>query len=378
MVLEATMVCIDNSEFTRNGDYQPNRMAAIKDAANMLATGKCNQNPESAVGILAMAGERIELVATPSPDQGRILSGINDIKVRGSCNIVSGIKVGQLALKHRMNKNQRQRIVVFVASPIKATVKELETLGKNLKKNNVSIDIISIGEVEDNKEKIAKLHEAANSNGTSNILEVPQGMTVLSNAVVSSTIMHPDGAPPAAAGGDGGFGFGGMEENDPELAMALRISMEEERARQGGGDGGGDGGGAGSPASPQFQEDVGMAGMDDDLDEELRQALAMSLAEVQPSPAAETPAATTSNDAQPPEPKKAKTGEQQSASADAPATNDANLFLDDAFVENFLGTLPGVDVNDPKIQAALKGAKGDDADKDKKDGDKDKKDGDKK
>lgn len=47
-------------------------------------------------------------------------------------------------------------------------------------------------------------------------------MTVLSNAMISSTIMHPDGAPPAGAGGDGGFGFGGMEENDPELAMALR------------------------------------------------------------------------------------------------------------------------------------------------------------
>lgn len=362
------MVCIDNSEYTRNGDYTPNRMASIKDAANMLCTGKCNQNPESAVGVLAMAGERVQLVATPSPDQGRILGGINSIKVTGVCNLIAGIKIGQLALKHRMNKNQRQRICVFVASPITATVKELENLGKNLKKNNVSIDLISIGEVEENKEKIAKLHEAANSNGTSNILEVEPGMTVLSNAMISSTIMHPDGAPPAGAGGDGGFGFGGMEENDPELAMALRISMEEERARTGGGDAGGS---ADAPAAAAPSGDVGMAGMDDDMDEELRQALAMSLAESQPSAAPETPAATTTDAAQPPAEKKAKTEGADAAGADDP---NSNLFLDESFVKNFLGTLPGVDVNDAKIQDALRSAggatgsddKGDDKDKDKK------------
>jgi len=366
MVLEATMVCIDNSEFTRNGDYSPNRMASIKDAANMLCTGKCNQNPENAVGVLAMAGDQVQLVATPSPDQGRILGGINEIKVRGSCNLISGIKVGQLALKHRQNKNQRQRIVVFVASPIKHTVKELETLGKNLKKNNVSIDIISIGECEDNKEKIEKLHEAANSNGTSNILEVPSGMTVLSNAVVSSTIMHPDGAP-AGAGGDGGFGFGGMEENDPELAMALRISMEEERSRQQTVDGGDAGGSSEQPAAaaPPAAGGMGDLMMDDDMDDELRQALAMSLAESQPPASSDPPASSAADTATQPAEKKARTDEG-APTADAP---DTNLFLDEGFVKNFLGTLPGVNVDDPKIQDALKtaGASGsDDKDDDKK------------
>eukprot|EP00971_Amphidinium_carterae_P240762 4779735-Amphidinium_carterae.1 len=34
-------------------------------------------------------------------------------------------------------------------SPIAASAKELETLGKNLKKNNVSLDIVSYGEIED-------------------------------------------------------------------------------------------------------------------------------------------------------------------------------------------------------------------------------------
>lgn len=52
---------------------------------------------------------------------------------------VRGIQIAQLVLKHRQNKNQKQRIVCFVGSPVSATKKQMETLGKNLKKNNVAI-----------------------------------------------------------------------------------------------------------------------------------------------------------------------------------------------------------------------------------------------
>lgn len=148
-----------------------------------------------------------DLRATPTVDLGLILGSFNKITVGGTCDFVRGIQVAQLALKHRPNKNQRQRIVAFIASPISAEVKKLEQLGKNLKKNNISIDIISIGEIEANHEKITKLHSAANSNDTSHVLEVPIGTMLLSNVVLSSEIMHPDGAPAGGAGGDGGGDF---------------------------------------------------------------------------------------------------------------------------------------------------------------------------
>lgn len=38
------------------------------------------------------------------------------------------IQQAQLALKHRLNKKQKQRIVVFVASPIEDDEAELERL----------------------------------------------------------------------------------------------------------------------------------------------------------------------------------------------------------------------------------------------------------
>lgn len=69
----------------------------------------------------------------------------------------------QLALKHRQNKLQRQRIILFVGSPIADDEASLVALGKKLKKNSVAIDIVSFGEDEQNEDKLAKFVEAANS-----------------------------------------------------------------------------------------------------------------------------------------------------------------------------------------------------------------------
>ena len=54
--------------------------------------------------------------------------------------------MAQLALKHRENKNARQRVVVFAGSPIDAPDAELVKLGKKLRKNNVLIDVVLFGE----------------------------------------------------------------------------------------------------------------------------------------------------------------------------------------------------------------------------------------
>lgn len=51
------MVCVDNSEFTRNGDYAPTRFQAQADAVNLLAGAKTQHHPENTVGVLTMAGK---------------------------------------------------------------------------------------------------------------------------------------------------------------------------------------------------------------------------------------------------------------------------------------------------------------------------------
>merc|ERR1719277_1108313 len=122
-----------------------------------------------------------------------MVAEVAKVKIGGTADLLRGIQTAQLALKHRQNKNQKQRIVAFVGSPIAASEKELETLGKNLKKNNVSLDLVSFGEVEENTAKLEKLLSAVNSNDTSHIVEVPVGPKLLSDVLLSSPIVNPDG-----------------------------------------------------------------------------------------------------------------------------------------------------------------------------------------
>ena len=72
-------------------------------------------------------------------DVGKVLAQSHGAKVGGEANLSAGLQVAALALKHRQNKNQRQRVIIFVGSPIKEEEKELVKLGKKLKKNSVAV-----------------------------------------------------------------------------------------------------------------------------------------------------------------------------------------------------------------------------------------------
>mmetsp|Transcript_1952 Transcript_1952/g.5811 ORF Transcript_1952/g.5811 Transcript_1952/m.5811 type:complete len:169 (-) Transcript_1952:305-811(-) len=101
---ESTMICLDTSEWMRNGDYVPSRLDAQQDAANLLSTTKCDLNPENTVGLLTMGRDRVELLASPTEDAGRLLSAIAGISMGGKSSVCSGIAIARLALKHRRNK----------------------------------------------------------------------------------------------------------------------------------------------------------------------------------------------------------------------------------------------------------------------------------
>lgn len=113
------MVCVDNSEFTRNGDYAPTRFQAQADAVNLLAGAKTQHHPENTVGVLTMAGKTPRVLVTPTPDLGKVLNAMQGLRIEGEVNLATAAQIAQLALKHRENKNQRQRIVIFVGSPVR-------------------------------------------------------------------------------------------------------------------------------------------------------------------------------------------------------------------------------------------------------------------
>merc|ERR1711990_420297 len=148
MVLESTIICIDNSEYSRNGDSNPTRLWAQRDAANFIARGKLRDNPENDVGIVQMNNHNV--IASLTSDTGRLNTVLSKIVSDGSVSLNTSIRVAQLALKHRMNKNHKQRIVIFICSPLEAEM-ELVKTAKRLKKEKINIDLISFGECEFNQ-----------------------------------------------------------------------------------------------------------------------------------------------------------------------------------------------------------------------------------
>lgn len=263
MVLEATMIVyvhldsvhlpitlltqyysVDNSESSRNGDYVPSRWEAQTDAANLIFHSKTQSNPESSVGLMSMGGSQPEVLTTLTTNPGKILDGLHRTKVRGESRLYTALMVAGLALKHRQNKSQRQRVIVFVCSPVEEDKGVLVKLAKRMKKNNTSVDLVAFGDLTDeNLEKLRAFNEAVKGGDGSHLEIVQPGPNLLSDSIVASPILAGEGGGAATngagaegggAGGAGGtdFEFGVDPNMDPELALVLRMSMEEERERQ--------------------------------------------------------------------------------------------------------------------------------------------------
>lgn len=102
-------------------------------------------------------------------------------------------------------------------------------LAKKMKKNNVAVDFINFGEENDNTEKLEKFRDGVNSNDNSHVYTVPPGPHLLSDQLTSLFL---DGD----FGGDDSGAAGGLDQfdasMDPELELALRMSLEDEKARQ--------------------------------------------------------------------------------------------------------------------------------------------------
>lgn len=121
------------------------------------------------------------------------------------------------------------------------------TLAKRMKKNGVNVDIIAFGELgDDTTRKLEKFSEIVQSSEGSHLAIVQPSSNLLSDSLVTTPILGGDGTSgggagssgAGGAGGEGGetggnsFEFGVDPSVDPELALALRMSFEEEKARQ--------------------------------------------------------------------------------------------------------------------------------------------------
>jgi len=385
MVLEATVMCLDNSEWMRNGDYTPSRLEAQADAINLICNAKTQSNPENTVGVIACGGRSPEVLVTLTADVGKILQSLHEVKLSTKLNFVSGIQVAQLALKHRQNKNQHQRVVFFVGSPIDSESEDLVRLGKRLKKNNIAVDVVNFGEEARNTEKLEAFIGAVSNNDNSHLVTIPPGPHILSDILISSPIITGGEDGGGSSGVRNDFGYGIDPNLDPELALALKVSMEEERARQEAArkKEEGENGGASKPTeTPSKGGDISMTEADDE-ESLLARAIAMSMQEEQQQQQQQNSSSQT-------KPSESKDAEMKDLSEDdemalalqlsmsdantakTESAADINKVMEDPnFVHSVLSRLPGVDPNDDRIKSVLASIgktddKKDDKDKEKK------------
>ncbi|ORX71482.1 hypothetical protein DL89DRAFT_274530 [Linderina pennispora] len=314
MAAHATVLVIDNSEWSRDGDFTPNRFQAQMDSVHYLFSVKTNDNPENTVGVIANGGDSPDVRVSLTGDLGVLLKGLHGLGIRGESHFDTGIQIAQFGSSR------------FSASPIKADERSLIKLGKKLKKNGVSVDVVNFGEHAINEQKLAAFVDAANNNDTSHLVTVPPGPHILSEQIRSSPIVG-GGPSSSGAGGSGGgdFEFGIDADADPELALALRMSLQEEEERQRR-----DAAQRGTAAAAE-----GTSGQNPAADEDLRRAIQMSL--------------------------------QESGESGA---QDGGSNENDDLVASLIGSLPGVNPDDPALQSALNpdAAKKDGDDKDKTEG----------
>uniref|UniRef100_A0A0E0M5F4 VWFA domain-containing protein n=1 Tax=Oryza punctata TaxID=4537 RepID=A0A0E0M5F4_ORYPU len=171
-----------------------------------------------------MAGDRVRVLLAPTSDTVKFLACMHGLEASGEANLTAALNVAELVLKNRPDKRLSQRIVVFVGSPVKD--EKLETIGKELKKYNVSLDVVEFGESDDEKpEKLEAL--VAEVGGNSQIVHIPPGED-LRVVLANTPIITGDEGGGAAAGGASIF-----ESDDPNVdpgfAEALCLS---EIARQ--------------------------------------------------------------------------------------------------------------------------------------------------
>jgi 26S proteasome regulatory subunit N10 len=187
-----------------------------------------------------MAGKRVEVHVTLTNDVSRILNSIKGIQLAGDSDFVTALNIATLTLKHRQNKNQKQRIILFIGSPIKHSVEEMVQTAKKLKKYNIAVDIISFGNVDENRDHIQQFYNNINNANNSSIQEVPVGYNIM-DVLFSSPIFNEASGydmPVENMGTNNNNqnqvpnSGGGMSQFERDMHLAIQQSLEEERKKK--------------------------------------------------------------------------------------------------------------------------------------------------
>ncbi|KAL0213895.1 hypothetical protein P9112_006079 [Eukaryota sp. TZLM1-RC] len=352
---EAILLCLDNSEYMRNGDLPPNRFKAQSYAAGMIARRTVNDNHENAIGVLTMGTihNNPSVVYPLGRDLSRVYKEIDRIEHCPHTDFTTAMENAILVLKNRPGSNQRQRCIAFIGSPLRLSTEEIVKIGKKLRKHNIGVDVVNIAEP-NNTDLLQEFINQVNVDDNSHLITVPSGPHQLSDMITSTPIFGAGGGVPAE------------EEMDDELRAVLEMSRREAEM-------------AGqvpmeqADSTPSQQESVEGAddrvvldivnrirrGEDvpfDSLTEEQQTQVAILLSTEEEQQQEQQPSDTT------------PTQEHERSSRSSVNVDDSYLLGETGAMEELLSSVPGVDLSHPDVQQALEEQRKKKEEEDKKEG----------
>lgn len=293
-----------------NADVAPSRLLSQSDAINQVAVAKISESPETTVGLIVMKNGKSSVAIPNTRESGELMRSLHELKPKGFCNVLNSLKTAQLVLKNRQNKNQKQRIILFIGSPFEEDENVLIRQGKILKKNSVALDVIHFGlEKEKTADSLKRLVDTVNSGDNSHLITIPSDGSSISQKVMATLTSSSNAM---------------EDEMDPDLEMAIQMSLQEA---------------AQDPKTPPPNSEKG-AEMEDVLDDDvLANAIAMSLMgdDVEMGKSVDLTNKKETDD----HPKKNE-------------MKDEEILADQSFIEDLIDSLPDVDKNEIDISEVMK------------------------
>lgn len=91
-------------------------------------------------------------------------------------------------MKNRINKNQKERVIAFIASEITDRDDHLYKIAQNFRRNNTRLDIVNVN-CHSNMEILEKMHEIVNIEDESNLINYSDSGILLGDFVKKTPLM---------------------------------------------------------------------------------------------------------------------------------------------------------------------------------------------
>ena len=271
--LQAVIILFDNSMTTIDGDFAPTRIDAQKTTVEVLASAFIRGNRETVVGFGTLSGAcGVQISLTH--DLRKLRDYLDKVRRDGTVHFERAVKCALFALRHRPRDISFRHLIIILGSKHDLTEAAATELAQLVNKEGVVLDFVVLGDDGIDMGPLDKFAEGLGSG--SRYVKVPKSSAFLCDTVHDQLLRSGGGFTGAPMTEEAQLQQALREtaaDEDEELQRALLLSLTENQ-----------GAAEAAPAAPAPENTEQPQGGEDEMDEELLAAIAMSNEDVPPTP----------------------------------------------------------------------------------------------